>query len=47
MLRKSNFEGAFAEFKLAKAIKPNNREVNQLLLKAFSILCFEEHKYCR
>tara|TARA_R100001369_G_scaffold37054_1_gene62506 strand:+ start:306 stop:500 length:195 start_codon:yes stop_codon:yes gene_type:complete len=40
-----NYEGAFSEFKLANAINPNNREVNQLLLKALSILCYEENKY--
>ena len=46
-LETQNYEGAFSEFKLAKVIKSNNSEVNQLLLKALSILCFEENKYSK
>jgi len=41
-----NYEGAYAEFKLAKAIYPNNPEVNNLLRKTLIKLCIQEKVYC-
>lgn len=42
-----NYSGAFSEFKLAKAIKPNNSEVNLLLLEVISLLCEKNEEYCK
>lgn len=45
-LKSGNIFGAYSEFKLAKAIYPNDETVNALLLESLSILCFDEGKHC-
>jgi len=46
-LRTQNYKGAFSEFKLAYAIKPNDKEMNQLLLEVVSLLCEQNEVYCK
>ncbi|MFD1061711.1 hypothetical protein ACFQ1Q_00535 [Winogradskyella litorisediminis] len=45
-LQNNNLKGAYSEFKLAKAIFPENKEANELFLQTLSILCFEENVFC-
>ncbi|REE07847.1 hypothetical protein DFQ09_11041 [Winogradskyella pacifica] len=43
---KGRILGAYSEFKLAYAIKPKDKELNQLLLETLIILCLDYNKYC-
>jgi hypothetical protein len=45
-LSNNNVKGAYSEFHLAYNIRPENEELNRLLLETLSILCSEEIKYC-
>lgn len=38
--------GAYSEFKLAYAIRPNDKELNQLLLETLEILCLDYSVHC-
>lgn len=42
----NNIVGAYSEFNLAYNIKPNNEELNQLIIETLSILCSENIEYC-
>jgi len=42
----NNILGAYSEFNLAYKIKPNNKELNQLMIETLSTLCISEEKYC-
>lgn len=42
----NNIEGAYSEFKLAKAINANDTEVNKLLEESLTILCLNHGQYC-
>ncbi|GAA4969873.1 hypothetical protein [Algibacter aquimarinus] len=42
----NNIIGAYSEFNLAYQIKPNNEELNQLLIETLSILCDKNTDYC-
>ncbi|WP_299113489.1 hypothetical protein [uncultured Winogradskyella sp.] len=46
-LNAQNYIGALSEFKLAKNIKPNSIEANQLLLEVVSLLCEKNDIYCK
>ncbi|WP_299335321.1 hypothetical protein [uncultured Psychroserpens sp.] len=45
-LRGQNFVGAYSEFKLAHAIYPEDKTVNELLLQTLYSLCEEDQTYC-
>ncbi|MFD2917837.1 hypothetical protein [Psychroserpens luteus] len=45
-LRANNLVGAHSEFKLAKAIYPNDDTVNQLLIETLVGLCDDNNTYC-
>ena len=45
-LHKGRISGAYSEFKLAYAIKPNNKELNSLLLETLEILCLDYNRHC-
>lgn len=45
-LRRQNFVGAYSEFKLAHAIYPEDKTVNELLLQTLYSLCEEDQTYC-
>ena len=38
--------GAYSEFTLALNLKPNNKELNSLLLETLEILCFDYNTHC-
>lgn len=38
--------GAYSEFKLAYAIKPNDEKLNQLLFETLATLCIDYNRYC-
>ncbi|WP_341217178.1 hypothetical protein, partial [uncultured Wocania sp.] len=37
---------AYYEFNLAYSIRPNDKELNRLMIETLSILCVREDKYC-
>ncbi|MBF8149967.1 hypothetical protein ITJ86_08655 [Winogradskyella sp. F6397] len=45
-LNKGRISGAYSEFKLAYAIKPDNVELNALLLETLEILCLDYNRHC-
>lgn len=45
-LNRGNAEGAYAEFKLAYKIYPNNQELDKLLIETLSVICVEANLYC-
>lgn len=45
-LYNNNVLDAYSEFILAHKVYPNNKEINQLLIKTLSILCDQEETYC-
>lgn len=45
-LRANNLVGAHSEFKLAKAIYPEDETVNQLLIETLVGLCESQNEYC-
>ncbi|EPR70765.1 hypothetical protein ADIWIN_3412 [Winogradskyella psychrotolerans RS-3] len=45
-LNKGRISGAYSEFKLAYAIKPKDKELNQLLLDTLGILCLDYDRHC-
>ncbi len=45
-LKHNNIIGAYSEFNLAYNIKPENEELNQILIETLSILCENDIKYC-
>lgn len=45
-LNNGKISGAYSEFKLAYAIKPNNNEVNQFLTETLEILCLDYKRHC-
>ena len=46
-LYSGKISGAYGEFKLAQAIKPNDKEVNYLLLESLEILCLDYNRKCQ
>jgi len=45
-LNKGRISGAYSEFKLAYAIRPNDKELNKLLLETLEILCLDYNRHC-
>jgi len=45
-LHKGRISGAYSEFKLAYAIKPDHKELNALLLETLEILCLDYNRHC-
>ncbi|WP_229720498.1 hypothetical protein [Winogradskyella helgolandensis] len=45
-LNKGRISGAYSEFKLAHAIKSDNKELNALLLETLEILCLDCNRHC-
>lgn len=45
-LLSNNILGAYSEFNLAYNIRPDSKELNQLLVETLSILCSDDIKYC-
>ncbi len=45
-LLSNNILGAYSEFNLAHNIRPNDKELNQLMIETLGILCVNEEKYC-
>ena len=45
-LNKGEISGAYSEFKLAYAIKPKDKALNQLLFETLGILCVDYNKHC-
>ena len=41
-----NYKGAYAEFKLAYQLNPNNEQLNNLMIETLSVLCNSDEKYC-
>ena len=45
-LSSGKIHGAYSEFTLALNLKPNNKELNSLLLETLEILCFDYNTHC-
>ncbi len=43
---KQNYNGAYSEFKLAYAIRPDDEKLNDYLFKTLNVLCLENNSYC-
>jgi hypothetical protein len=46
LINRTQVIGAYSEFCLAQKIKPNNKQLNQLLVETLSMLCEENKGYC-
>lgn len=45
-LDRGEISGAYLEFKLAYAIKPDDEKLNKLLLETLEVLCLDYSRYC-